>query len=256
MTTWAYAPDMHPWFRTPSLKRKSLDDDDISIVECRPQPPVPPRAKRRRYEVLENGFARLTLSAAADGSYIAPQNSDVTMARAPTPKPSFGPAWESYSPPVLHMDPPPTPVVRPSAIEEPMAPEQVLDLPDVRMKVPSWYEIEKDRIVITDLEDSDNEEQEQGAASQATASLSVSPALLDRLSKHAATSVLPQHFEPDPSKALVLFRPLVASHPSSSESSPVLGQVAIVEEVQEGDAYNADVQRDMQIDDPMDIDMT
>ncbi|KAI0769302.1 hypothetical protein BD413DRAFT_604907 [Trametes elegans] len=112
--------------------------------------------------------------------------------------------------------PPSAAVVLPGSVEEPTSPvaaagaELEPDAPEVAMRVPSWYEIEKDRIVITDLEDSDQEEQEADGPR-----FTISSALLDRLPKpHALGALAP---EANPTNALVLYRPIGPPAPSREE---------------------------------------
>jgi len=76
----------------------------------------------------------------------------------------------------------------------PLSPE----IRDVKMKTFSWYEPEPDRIVVTNLDSSDEEDE--------TAPISISPAALDHIRSRqiiSATKPSPQ------SHALVLYRPLV-----------------------------------------------
>jgi len=217
-TTWAYPLDMHPWFRAPSLKRKTLDDDDISIVEYHPRPSISPSQKRRRYDVLEHGIAHLTLNASAE----VPRPPEYIQS-APKYSPNYAPAATAAgipSSPVAWSPHPweqplETSVVLPGSIEEPTSPGQAEDLPDIQMKVPSWYEIEKDRIVITDLEDSDTEDQESEVRGRTHPEMVVSPALLDRISKQLLPGSTGEFGDTDASKALVLFRPLVVPQDDS-----------------------------------------
>ncbi|KAI8993769.1 hypothetical protein BD414DRAFT_480405 [Trametes punicea] len=116
-------------------------------------------------------------------------------------------------------------VIRPESVEEPTSPEtiaeEVPEVPEVSMKVPSWYEIEKDRIVITDLEGSDSEEDEdddRGKSQPAAPAViedadadapqfTISSVLLDRLPK-PGTPFGPLAPKSNSSNALVLYRPL------------------------------------------------
>lgn len=230
MTTWAYPVHMHPWFRMPSLKRKDpSDDSESSSGEYHPRSPSPPRTKRRRCDVLERGLAQLDLNAVADGSPTAqgPSISVLNMpphAGAPAPlPPSYQgpPPWAASSSSTPYAAPASMPaVVLPESVEEPTSPAQD-ELADVKMKVPSWYEIEKDRtcparsvcaradaaagIVVTDLEDSDTEE---GDAAEPQPSVALSPALLERLARRQDLPIYARDASsPDLSSALVLFRP-------------------------------------------------
>ncbi|KAI1796445.1 hypothetical protein LXA43DRAFT_987709 [Ganoderma leucocontextum] len=244
---WADPHQLHPWFRMPSQKRKDLSDEDedgprAAYHEPRHSlSPLPRSPKRRRCDVLEAGMSQLTLEGL---SYAVPPAHDPSVGDtmrtgispspsssyvAPTiqiPNPSTFASTSSQpcadgppSPYVTHIPRKPTiPVVLPGSVEEPASPEATAtgepDVVDVSMKGSSWYEIEKDRIVITDLEDSDVEDEETTPSrilpveSRADlASFKISSALLDRLPKpHILGPIGP---EPSPTNALVLYRPLV-----------------------------------------------
>jgi len=73
---------------------------------------------------------------------------------------------------------------------------------DIKMRSQSWYEPEKDRIVITDLDDSDDESDSKSASD-----IDISTALLDRIKNHRTHTSAPVPL-PSTSTALVLFRPL------------------------------------------------
>ncbi|KAI0779831.1 hypothetical protein C8Q74DRAFT_1198147 [Fomes fomentarius] len=232
----------------PSQKRKDLSDED----EDAPSPfygrrsiSPAPSPKRRRCDVLENGMSQLTLdgrSIAPSAPYIlasvtgAPTTTSYTapIVQYPTDiPPTSQPAWTdasyAYAPRVTHIPTNvATAVVLPGSVEEPISPPETgaeeTEERDVSMKGPSWYEIEKDRIVITDLEDSDTEDENtpplplppNGAASRDASApdrdidkFTISSALLDRLPKpHRDALVLRAlDSEPSPSTALVLYRP-------------------------------------------------
>lgn len=80
------------------------------------------------------------------------------------------------------------------------------------MKGTSWYEPEKDRIVITDLDDFDDEPDPDP-------NLTISSALLDHIK--AGPIRLPR---PAPSMALVLFKPVLATDP---HESPIVNDCAM-----------------------------
>ncbi|KAI0645402.1 hypothetical protein C8Q79DRAFT_911263 [Trametes meyenii] len=224
----------------PSLKRKDASSDE---EDAPPATPIraasygarrslspAPSPKRRRCDVLENGLSQLTL----DGRPIPPSSaqfasgqlhSPFSSGRNLVPSVQFPdtpvlasqtafPLWMDgqHAPDVTQLSSTiiPTAVVLPGSVEEPTSPEATLgdaNVPDVSMKVPSWYEIEKDRIVITDLEDSDQEDSDDPATSKAAAGqFTISSALLERLPKpHTLGPLAP---EAGPSNALVLYRPL------------------------------------------------
>ncbi|KAJ7287698.1 hypothetical protein C8J57DRAFT_1496131 [Mycena rebaudengoi] len=76
-------------------------------------------------------------------------------------------------------------------------------VPDIKMKSSSWYEPEPDRIIITDLNSSSDEEDADASPDP----LTISPALLQRLNLRAREAKLAPP-QPPQSQALVLFRPL------------------------------------------------
>lgn len=153
---------MHPWFRMPSLKRKtystdssdsaSASDADASASEFdgpalhtygharehiqyhshdRAAPPPP---KRRKCDVLESGIAQLSLDPRASWPG-APVNASLNMNGAPIPpqpQPAYAPSWAaqpiagpSTDPNSWNTQPPipyPAPVVFPGSVEEPTSP--------------------------------------------------------------------------------------------------------------------------------------
>jgi len=113
------------------------------------------------------------------------------------------------------------PIFHPASIEEPTSPD-VSGLPmfetepnDIKMRSQSWYEPEKDRIVVTDLDGSDDE-----SDANSSASIDISTALLDRIKDHRAytSASLPL---PSASTALVLFRPLTYCPSKVVKKEPV-----------------------------------
>ncbi|KAL7281283.1 hypothetical protein ACG7TL_004592 [Trametes sanguinea] len=141
-----------------------------------------PSPKRRRCDPLESGMSQLTLdgravppspSPFAPGQYPFPSTH---VNASPAPAPAAGTVYPPYLPTVqlpttpnptsapaapLWADAPHMPnvttlpdagagaVVLPGSVEEPTSPQTVVeeeaDAPEVKMKVPSWYEVEKDR---------------------------------------------------------------------------------------------------------------
>ncbi|KAH9831213.1 uncharacterized protein C8Q71DRAFT_783252 [Rhodofomes roseus] len=255
MTTWAYSPSAHPWFREPSLKRKTLEDDDISVVEFPQTRPVAPRPKRRRCDNIEHGLAQMTLnhpvvsSPPAEPQFVPLVEPPYALQYAYSESTAHAPSVQEVpsSPRPLFSMGFPSRVVLPGSVEEPASPEQTRDIPDVRMKIPSWYEPEKDRIVITDLEDSDTDDQEETQGPNADAGYTVSSALLDRLPIHAPSLPLPNLSDSDSRKALVLFRPLVV--PSAVETEPEESS----EDDVEPDVPTMDLDTPMDVDDAMDV---
>lgn len=283
-SAWANPYALHPWFKMPSLKRKdaSSDEEDAyttssPIRGASYEPPrrslsPAPSPKRRRCDVLESGMSQLTLAgrpippSPAHPGQFPPQYSIPAAAGAPTILFPITPSTSTQSvasqwadglqvSPVLPATTAlQTSVVLPGSVEEPTSPEAFAaavmdpDVHDVSMKVPSWYEIEKDRtssspspprslyapareppvclpvadtrsrrlagIVITDLEDSDAEDDDNGDANTSKSissadapQFTISSALLDRLPKPSAT-LGPLAPDPNPTNALVLYRPL------------------------------------------------
>jgi len=91
------------------------------------------------------------------------------------------------------------PVILPSSVEEPE-----LDVPEIEMKTSSWYELAPDRIVITDLDSYEAEDENDGENSDA---VSINSPLLEHIKKQR--SFMPNGaIQPRTSQALVLFRPL------------------------------------------------
>lgn len=263
----------------PSLKRKGPDDENILSPDPGSQSAPLSRSKRRRCNVLEHGIAQLSLDPPDDGaadalkrslSEAAARFTSIPTASIPeAPVVQSQPSWDTSMYTYPPTDAPSVPVVRPGSVEEPTSP--VVDLPDVQMKSPSWYEIEKDRrscprvsvlrlpltthagIVVTDLEDSDTEESESDASTKTTSDMTVSPALLDRLSKHVSAMPTPRYQEPDSSKALVLFRPLVIPAGNSEiEGVGLVGSNGVREAEAEESSF-PDASIASQSDDAMDI---
>jgi len=93
------------------------------------------------------------------------------------------------------------PFIQPDSVEEPHSstpPEQV---PEIRMKGSSWYEPEPDRIVVTDLDSSEDEEESEPLHPV------ISPALLERIRRRELSVPVPE-LSLQNQQALVLYRPL------------------------------------------------
>ncbi|KAG7090823.1 hypothetical protein E1B28_009906 [Marasmius oreades] len=118
-------------------------------------------------------------------------------------------------------------VTRPDFIEEPISPPQSFtNTTDVKMKGTSWYEPEPDRIIITDLDSSDDEDPYEDQP------LSISPALLQRIRER---DLLQTYVPPEHSQALVLFRPLTIPPPSEEiieDTSPSPSPPGALPEIQ------------------------
>ncbi|KAJ7713954.1 hypothetical protein DFH07DRAFT_383114 [Mycena maculata] len=91
----------------------------------------------------------------------------------------------------------------------PSPPLRTPTIPEVTMKASSWYEPERDRIVITDLDSYSDDEAD--ATSQSQDAPLISPALIKRIStRPLAPDALPAQYQ---TQALVLFRPLSSQIP-------------------------------------------
>ncbi|KAG6857248.1 hypothetical protein H0H87_007081 [Tephrocybe sp. NHM501043] len=104
-----------------------------------------------------------------------------------------------------------------TSIEEPF-------IPEVKMKSSSWYEPEPDRIIVTSLELSDDEEE---ATDPDTTTLSIPPALLKQLMSQSPRDLRAPQIPPSRlgSQALVLFKPLPVSNIEEQASDKVEGIV-------------------------------
>ncbi|KAH9949610.1 hypothetical protein B0H21DRAFT_881798 [Amylocystis lapponica] len=276
--TSAYPTYMHPWFRMPSLKRKSSFAEDLSSREATSQSYLASRPKRRRCENLEHGIAQLSLNAAVDASMAG----WVPVASLSTPLPP-GPSPPFTAPP-LSPQPPQTrapwdaaPPMHAAldARSSPAAAPEVADV-DVPMKGPSWYEVEKDRtspsaalalspahvrtergragIVVTDLDDSDSDEPAP-APSGAPGSMVVSPAVLDRLARLPRGLPASPASDPGASKALVLFRPLINTRESGADEERARKDVVAEVEENADDLAMCETPPALQDDDAMDIEI-
>ncbi|KIM78962.1 hypothetical protein PILCRDRAFT_824093 [Piloderma croceum F 1598] len=183
----------------PSPSSSSSDSDEHDHVRLE-RPFVTASTKRRRCSTLERGFADLAINhpilqtGTYASSYPSPASSnpsvlDLDLSEARSPSPALMDSEDTY------------PIIYPTSIEEPISPDLSLEPNDIKMKSQSWYEPEKDRIVITDLDDSDDE------ADSDVPSVNISIALLDRIKEGRTLTSTPLPF-PSTSTALVLFRPL------------------------------------------------
>ncbi|KAF8578007.1 hypothetical protein K439DRAFT_1639206 [Ramaria rubella] len=95
-------------------------------------------------------------------------------------------------------------------IEEPTEPTS--SIPEIRMRHSSSYEPEKDRIVVTDLDSSEDEEDSTSHNYACDDSFSLSSAFISRVNASSSTvsSILKNvalSSDSDPSRALILFNP-------------------------------------------------
>ncbi|KAJ3823921.1 hypothetical protein F5878DRAFT_537348 [Lentinula raphanica] len=206
----------HPWFDKPSMKRRhsssSPETDDVPLNVS----PVSP--KRRRVTALERGFSNLSLhhvqpEASTSISFVSPPTSPPNITYPPpypgpihTPIPLSSSSSSSLDT-LTAMEveySSTTPTIQPDSVEEPTSPS--LSLPEVRMKGSSWYEPEPDRIVVTDLDSSDEEDEDEV---EPVLNPIVSPALLERIRQRELLSTVSMSVPPLPDQqALVLYRPL------------------------------------------------
>ncbi|KAF5326156.1 hypothetical protein D9611_000151 [Ephemerocybe angulata] len=211
----------HPWFDTSIAKRKQpvqvnpnedMDDEDES--DDRP-------VKRRRCSGLENGIAHLNLGSGQHPrlhqhhqhrtmwGHVQPTVEERGSTASPTNTASSASSFTSLTDRRN--------VLFPGSVEEPSS------APEVKMMstgASSWYEPERDRIVITDLEgyaaDSDEEDQTEDTLTVEDMDgppemVNIHPAYLQHL-RTSRTALdrqhLPSSASEDQSRALVLFRPL------------------------------------------------
>ncbi|KAL1743027.1 hypothetical protein HDZ31DRAFT_41873 [Schizophyllum fasciatum] len=211
----------HPWIAKQSMKRQhSSSPSDTESSDER-------QVKRRRYANFERGFSRLTLadplrntSPSAGSSSAHSNEPDITEIELPhtevpvyadgaTPMELDTPATEV--PPSMFPTPLATPTLKPASVEEPGSRTSSSSPPvqDIRMRGMHSYEPERDRVIITDLDSSSDEEEEvktEDATGLEAAGISVSPAVLQRIRQRQleqASFPLPSR----PSQALVLFKP-------------------------------------------------
>ena len=125
MTTWAQ-PIHHPWFDRSPLKRKlsSADDERRSSPYQRSTPSPTSRAKRRKFNTLEHGFAHLSLASAQ----VHPNSSGLLITPIAHPTASSS-EYSTFQP---------ASVILPSSVEEPpheleaLAPEVGMEYEDER----------------------------------------------------------------------------------------------------------------------------
>ncbi|KAJ3915960.1 hypothetical protein F5877DRAFT_47575 [Lentinula edodes] len=194
----------HPWFNKPSMKRRrstSPGEDDALDKTLSPI-----SAKRRRVTMLEKGFSNLSLhhpppvastsSANPDSvtTFFDMNHSGAPPSSSPLLLPDTLTAMEVEYSSI-------SPSIQPDSVEEPTSPS--LAVPEIRMKGSSWYEPEPDRIVVTDLDSSDDEYENDSDPVRPL----VSPTLLERIRQRELSNVLPLPSSLD-QHALVLYRPL------------------------------------------------
>lgn len=225
----------HPWFNMPSAKRKHPSSESSSDNDFEGAVADVNSSKRQRCSVLEHGFAHLAIQRHSTPSTSA------TLPDTPVIELDSTLGTRSASP--MPVDGEPSPITLPSSVEEPVSPaysgSQSTAYIDVKMRSQSWYEPEKDRecflclrctrgahgvlgIVITDLDDSSDDDADSNSVSEAQG-IHISSTLLERMKNQPKfTSVLPPKDSSDGVGALVLFRPILPSQDLAiAEPTPV-----------------------------------
>ncbi|THH30946.1 hypothetical protein EUX98_g3267 [Antrodiella citrinella] len=232
---------MHPWFRMPSLKRKNAyiysDPDIDSPTTSRPEPlPAP---KRRRCDDLERGLAQLS---------IAPTYSTPSAANANAfPAPAYS-SWNTSDVQAIVTEPEDTPI---ECDDEWFEPEKDRTSPSPSHPPPSRTSpplppSAPSGIVITKLAP-DEPIHMSPPPPPDPVSVTISPALLDRLKSHHQTFGIPGLLQGPPpraddSRALVLFKPLKIEPPSQPEPVIHEPEEEKADVVQEEDADMMDVE--------------
>ncbi|KAI0686348.1 hypothetical protein BC835DRAFT_1309554 [Cytidiella melzeri] len=216
-SAWQYPVQSHPWFRMPSLKRKAVErESSSSSADSDLERFALPR-KRFKCGILESGFAQLSLNQTINAPLASTPSlsthlpntthaqNDSWASQSTSTSASGDATWGDISYADFETDPQhASSIVLPGSVEEPSSPEaQTVQEPqDVTMKSRSWYEPEKDRIVIVDLDDSDLED-----SADDSPELTVNSALLSRIRDQRANA-LTSRKDAGPSMALVLYKPL------------------------------------------------
>ncbi|TFK54378.1 hypothetical protein OE88DRAFT_1655030 [Heliocybe sulcata] len=203
-------PIRHPWLDMSKLKRKDMEDDPVYTS---------PPNKRRRWDTLEHGFEGLTIDALhpqggaqlpssrtqtqsyATSSAVSSSDNPYIQYPSTAPQPTLPSAHHFSEPSSLSY------AVQPTSVEEPASPE----LADIKMKGASWYEPEKDRVVITDLDEFAEESDEEGDSLN-NQGIEVASGYLAHINEFR-DPFLPSNLgmpaqQPERNMALVLFRPL------------------------------------------------
>lgn len=202
----------------PSAKRKHPSSESSSDNDFEGALADVNSSKRQRCSVLEHGFAHLAIQRHPTPSTSAPLP-DTTVIELDS---TLG--TRSASP--MPVDGEPSPITLPSSVEEPVSPaysgSQSTAYIDVKMRSQSWYEPEKDRIVITDLDDSSDDDADSNSVSEAQG-IHISSTLLEHMKNQPKfTSVFPPKDSSDGVGALVLFRPILPSQDlATAEPTPV-----------------------------------
>ncbi|KAF8629190.1 hypothetical protein AX17_005775 [Amanita inopinata Kibby_2008] len=252
-TAWSQTSHVrHPWFDNFGTKRKfcsgtPMTTDNVSCMEdsgsievalASNQRPT----KRRRCSTLECGIAHLSLTtspaidcnqptSAVYGACHTSVTSDIMEDLAMATDLDMSAFMSIAS--ISTIDYEANAHTRPGFVEE-LAP----NISDINMSKSTWYEPEPDRIVITELDTSSDEETDVSDP-QKTKSLYVSAPLLDHIrSRTIASSFTPSiaREAPSTSQALVLYRPLPFQGCISSPASNVVQSAPENESVDNGRA--------------------
>ncbi|EIM83111.1 uncharacterized protein STEHIDRAFT_149394 [Stereum hirsutum FP-91666 SS1] len=177
-----------------SLKRKLSSDGDTSNEDdSRDSLSTLHHHKRRRSTTLERDLASLSLSNVRHGVASSPVTSLANYQRSESP----------LSDTFMDTDVSPSRETPMSAVSTEEA------IPEVKMSSSSWYEPEKDRIVVTDLDGSSSDEED----GESTTEELISPAVREHLMQTTHTLLtiprpLPNpESTPNQNQALVLFNP-------------------------------------------------
>ncbi|KAI3615286.1 hypothetical protein WG66_003620 [Moniliophthora roreri] len=211
----------HPWFSTRSMKRRHSQSSS-------PEAESPEPSKRLKVTHLERGFSYLSLNNVVPPSDIL-QNPQGDVSHLPSASSSSS-QWSEpplISATIQEMDiepytssqPHPYTLTQPTSIEEPSSPTSPAEpiIPEIKMKGSSWYEPEPDRIVVTDLDSSDDDED---SLYDPEGPFTISPALLQRIRER---DLLKASVPPDAgqTQALTLYRPPLIPLPPEEEEEKV-----------------------------------
>ncbi|ESK92986.1 hypothetical protein Moror_8989 [Moniliophthora roreri MCA 2997] len=193
-----------------------------------PEAESPEPSKRLKVTHLERGFSYLSLNNVVPPSDIL-QNPQGDVSHLPSASSSSS-QWSEpplISATIQEMDiepytssqPHPYTLTQPTSIEEPSSPTSPAEpiIPEIKMKGSSWYEPEPDRIVVTDLDSSDDDED---SLYDPEGPFTISPALLQRIRER---DLLKASVPPDAgqTQALTLYRPPLIPLPPEEEEEKV-----------------------------------
>jgi len=191
----------------PSAKRKhpssesSSDSNDEGPSTLRALDDVNP-SKRQRLSTLEFGFAHLNIQ------HNTPLSSEHHTSTPDDFLIELDTTLGTRSASPMPVDSEPSAITLPSSIEEPDSPSSSEpQSADVKMRTQSWYEPEKDRIIITDLDDSSDDDADSDSVHGAQG-IHISSALLQRIKEQPNFAAVPPARDASHG-ALVLFRPIL-----------------------------------------------